>query len=120
GFEAPAQRWGRGHRGVDLATPHGTGVRAAAEGVVVFAGRVVDRPVVSIDHPDGVRTTYEPVDPAVRPGQRVGAGTLIGNLASTDTGAHCDEHCLHWGARTGPDAYLDPLLLLRSEPVPVR
>lgn len=119
-FEPPDQVWAPGHRGVDLGSVAGAPVHAAAEGVVAFAGRVVDRPVVSIDHPDGIRTTYEPVDPAVRAGEHVVAGAVIGHLTQADTGPHCDSDCLHWGARTGPDEYLDPLLLLGGGPVVIR
>lgn len=107
GFDPPAQRWLAGHRGVDLeaaASP----VRAAADGMVVFAGPVAGRPVVSVQHADGVRTTYEPVSPAVSAGQPVRGGEVLGTLAG---GGHC-AGCLHWGARRGTDDYLDPLSLL--------
>ena len=40
------------------------------------------RPVVSIDHADGLRTTYEPVDPSVGAGQRVTRGSPIGTLVA--------------------------------------
>lgn len=111
-FAPPAVPWGSGHRGVDLALSPGSPVLAAADGIVAFAGTVVDRPLVSVDHADGIRTTYEPVVPAVAAGAPVRRGDRIGTLAA----GHCDEGCLHLGARTGPDRYLDPLLLLR-EPV---
>jgi murein DD-endopeptidase MepM/ murein hydrolase activator NlpD len=116
-FTAPAQPWGSGHRGVDLAHGSGSAVRAAADGVVVFAGRVVDRPVVSVQHADGVRTTYEPVSPAVSAGDRVRRGEVLGLLES----GHCPvwelTTCLHWGARTGPQSYVDPMGLLGLEVV---
>src|SRR5918996_1070897 len=57
-FEPPVGPYGAGHRGIDIAVPPGTPVRAAAEGVVAFAGLVAGGGFVSIDHPDGVRTTY--------------------------------------------------------------
>src|SRR3954452_8447717 len=68
-FDAPSPNWNRGHRGVDLAGTPGQAVYAAAEGTVVFAGRLVDRPLVSIAHPGGLRTSYEPVEAVVRAGQ---------------------------------------------------
>lgn len=111
-FDGPEVPWARGHRGVDLALPPDAEVHAAADGVVAFAGTVVDRPVISIAHPDGLRTTYEPVVPLVARGQTVRGGDVIGHLAAA-TG-HCEAaSCLHWGARRGPDEYVDPLLLLR-------
>src|ERR1700742_293144 len=70
-FDAPSPNWTRGHRGVDLSGVPGKPVYAAAAGTVVFAGELAGRPLVSIAHPGGLRTTYEPVRPAVRPGQLV-------------------------------------------------
>ena len=111
-FEAPPHPYGQGHRGVDLAGTPGSPVLAAGEGVVAFAGMVAGRPVVSIDHPDGLRTTYEPVDASVGAGQTVARGSTIGTLADGHPGCAAGA-CLHWGLRRG-DAYLDPLVLLRS------
>jgi murein DD-endopeptidase MepM/ murein hydrolase activator NlpD len=108
-FDPPAQPWQAGHRGVDLSAATADPVFAPADGVVVFAGRVVDRGVVSIDH-GGIRTTYEPVDPAVDQGSAVTRGSVIGQLG---TGAHCSARCLHWGAMLA-DEYIDPLTLLRN------
>jgi len=109
-FDPPDQPWLAGHRGVDLRAQVGQAVLAAGSGRVAFAGVVVDRPVVSIDHPGGLRTTYEPVNPAVVAGQEVRAGEEIGTLDAGN--GHCDHACVHWGARTGPEAYIDPLGLL--------
>ena len=113
-FAAPPERWAAGHRGVDLALPAEAEVLAAGDGVVAFAGRVAGRGVVSVDHADGVRTTYEPVTGAVSRGERVSAGQAVGTLEAV--GHHCtDEPCLHWGARRGRDDYLDPLGLLEED-----
>jgi murein DD-endopeptidase MepM/ murein hydrolase activator NlpD len=109
-FDPPATVYGPGHRGVDLAGTAGTVVLAAGAGVVAFAGAVAGRPVVSVDHPDGVRTTYEPVLPGVAAGQVVGRGSPLGVLQPGHPGCGSDT-CLHWGARVG-ETYLDPLLLL--------
>lgn len=108
-FAPPVQRWQAGHRGVDLAA---TGaVRAAGSGVVVFAGRVGGRSVITVSH-GRLRTTYEPVEAAVEVGQSVTAGQLLGAIGS---GGHCSRRCLHWGLLAGDD-YLDPLLLITSGP----
>lgn len=118
GFDAPRPDWQRGHRGVDLAGVSGQPVYAAAAGTVVYAGRLAGRPVVSVAHPGGLRTSYEPVSAAVRPGQRVRAGVVIGSLVAGHPG--CATACLHWGAMWGPAAradYVDPLGLLASTPV---
>jgi murein DD-endopeptidase MepM/ murein hydrolase activator NlpD len=110
-FEAPARAYGPGHRGADLLGAPGAPVLAAANGVVAFAGMVAGRPVVSIDHADGLRTTYEPVDPSVGAGQAVARGSPIGTLLGGHAGCPAGA-CLHWGLRRG-ETYLDPLLLLR-------
>ena len=110
-FRPPRVRWGAGHRGVDLAAAVGTQIRAAGAGTVVYAGTLAGRGVVWIQHSPSLRTTYEPVGPTVVAGDSVGAGTLIGALQ----GGHLSclpASCLHWGARAGPDDYLDPMLLL--------
>jgi len=114
-YEPPPERWAAGHRGADLAMGDGAPVLAAADGVVVFAGSVAGRGIVSIDHADGIRTTYEPVSAVVRRGAGVTRGDAIGTLAGL---GHCaPELCLHWGARRGRDDYLDPLSLVTAEVV---
>src|SRR4029453_11398042 len=70
-FDAPSPNWNRGHRGVDLAGVPGQPVYAAGAGTVVFAGELAGRTLVSIAHPGGLRTTYEPMRPSVRVGQLV-------------------------------------------------
>ncbi len=109
-FHPPPHPYGPGHRGADLAGAPGAPVLAAGDGVVVFAGMVAGRPVVSVDHAGGLRTTYEPVDPSVAAGQRVTRGSPLGTLAPGH--AECPvAACLHWGVRRG-ETYLDPLSLL--------
>lgn len=113
GWEPPATEYGRGHRGVDLAAPPGSVVRAAAPGRVSFAGRVAGRGVIAVelagtgDPP--LRTTYEPVRGTVEKGDEVAAGEALGVL-ELPTG-HCRGSCLHWGLLRA-EAYLDPLSLL--------
>lgn len=111
-FDPPARDWLPGHRGVDLRGTPGQPVLTAGDGVVVFAGPVAGRPVVSVDHANGLRTTYEPVTAGVRVGERVTRGAEIGVLVAGHEG--CADACLHWGVRRGRDHYLDPLALVRS------
>ncbi|MGW4020751.1 M23 family metallopeptidase [Streptomyces sp. NPDC005009] len=113
GWEPPATVYGRGHRGVDLAAPPGTPVRAVAAGRVSFAGRVAGKGVVSVeltgtgDPP--LRTTYEPVRASVTEDDEVAAGEVIGTVEPT--GSHCTAPCVHWGLLRN-DTYLNPLALL--------
>jgi murein DD-endopeptidase MepM/ murein hydrolase activator NlpD len=101
-WRAPAGPFGAGNRGVDLAAEPGEPVRAAAAGVVAFAGAIAGRHHVVVVHPDGLRTTYAFLQAhLVARGDRVGQGTVVGTAAGA----------VHFGVRDG-DRYLDPMLLL--------
>ena len=113
-FDAPEPNWLRGHRGVDLAGRVDQPVYAAGPARVVFAGMLANRPVISLAHPGGLRTSYEPVRPVVRVGQLVDQVGPIGTLQPGHPGCAAPA-CLHWGAMWGPASaadYLDPLGLL--------
>jgi murein DD-endopeptidase MepM/ murein hydrolase activator NlpD len=111
-FAPPAHPWQPGNRGVDLAAYAGEPVFAAGEGVVVYAGMLAGRGVISISH-GAIRSTYEPVDPAVGTGERVSAGQLIGLVSTAADDCGPRGSCLHWGAlRDG--SYIDPMGLLRA------
>lgn len=119
GFDAPRPDWQRGHRGVDLAGAPGQPVFSAGRGTVVFAGLLAGRPVISVDHAGGLRTSYEPVEAVVRPGQLVDGASPLGRLVSGHPGCPAAA-CLHWGAMWGPAQradYVDPLGLLADTPV---
>ncbi|WP_235428908.1 M23 family metallopeptidase [Corynebacterium argentoratense] len=81
---------------------------AAEDGVVAFAGVAVGVPTVSIQHADGIRTTYQPVLASVSEGQFVSSGESIGFLVT-----HPRHEGLHWGARIGKKDYINPLSLLK-------
>ncbi|MFJ3958638.1 M23 family metallopeptidase [Arthrobacter sp. NPDC090010] len=112
-FDPPAKPWLSGHRGVDLATPDGIGatILSPADGVVSFRGTVVDRPVVTVDHGHGIKSSFEPVRSDLEPGTRIRQGQRIGSLA----GAHCAAlSCVHWGVRVD-GTYVDPLRFLLDD-----
>lgn len=106
-YIAPATPYAAGHRGIDIRAVEGVEVRAPAAGVVHFAGWVVDRPVISLRHPGGVLSSFEPVQPVVATGDRVARGQVIGMLQP----GHCATPCLHLGARIDGE-YVNPLLFL--------
>lgn len=112
-YSAPAERWGVGHRGIDIAAAVGSTVLAPDDGEVHFAGVVVDRAVLSIRHSGGVVSSYEPVSSALVAGDRVGRGDVIGELAAGPW--HCASACLHLGVRRHGE-YVSPLLYLGSLP----
>lgn len=105
-FDPPDKPWMSGHRGVDLGpASDGAPVTAPSDGVVTFAGVVVDRPVLTVDHGNGLRSSFEPLTSELRPGDPVLKGQVIGTLAP----GHCGSvACLHWGVRRGED-YVNPL-----------
>ena len=130
-FEKPAQRWSAGHRGVDLAVPENDRrVYAPAPGKVVFSGTIVNRKVLVIAHPDGRRSTFEPMDEALPVGTTVAAGEVIGTVAVTAGSTserpyrRCTTVCLYWGVRQGgargdgsgkTAEYINPMSLLGSK-----
>jgi len=113
-FEPPPQPWAAGHRGVDLLADVGAAVRSPAAGTVSFAGDVAGRGVVTIVHPEGLRSSVEPVKTEVDVGTVVVGGELVGVIEAR--ASHCaPSSCLHWGVRDA-HGYVDPLLLLRGGP----
>jgi murein DD-endopeptidase MepM/ murein hydrolase activator NlpD len=110
GFDPPEQPYGTGHRGIDIGADPGTPVRAAEDGVVAFAGPIGGSLFVSLDHADGIRTTYSWLSTvAVSRGQEVLRGAILG----TTGGGHprVEPPHLHFGARIG-ETYIDPMTLL--------
>ena len=100
-FRPPAGPYGPGNRGLEYATEAGTPASAIGAGVVVFAGPVAGRGVVSVVHPDGLRSSLTGlVAVLVRTGQVVGPGTTVGTTGTR----------LHLGVRVR-DRYIDPAQL---------
>lgn len=87
------------------ASAEGAPVRSPAAGTISFVGVVVDRPVITIDHGGGLRSSFEPVDSTLVPGTVVAKGQVIGTALQ----GHCaTPACIHWGVRSGED-YVNPL-----------
>ncbi|MEB3290660.1 MAG: peptidoglycan DD-metalloendopeptidase family protein [Leptolyngbya sp.] len=105
-------RWGRMHRGIDVAGPVGTPVVAAATGVVVRSGWNSGGygNMVDIRHPDGSLTRYAHNSRLlVREGQQVAQGQQIAEMGSTgrSTGPHLHfEIHLPGSGTVNPMAYL--------------
>lgn len=116
GWEAPADDYAAGHRGIDVAASIGTPAVAVASGTVSFAGSVAGRGVVSIDHGGGLVSTLDSVDPSVSTGDEVDQGSTVGTVSV----GHCPASapCLHLGARVD-GRYVDPLPYLPAAEWPV-
>ncbi|MGK7874147.1 MAG: peptidoglycan DD-metalloendopeptidase family protein [Xenococcaceae cyanobacterium] len=106
------RRWGRMHKGVDIAGPIGTPIISAAPGEVVSAGWNSGGygNLVKVKHPDGSLTLYAHNSRIlVRRGQRVDQGQQIAEMGSTgySTGPHLhfEVHPAGRGA-VNPMAYL--------------
>jgi murein DD-endopeptidase MepM/ murein hydrolase activator NlpD len=125
GFDLPTGPYGAGHRGIDIAAPVGTEVRAPAPGAVSFAGRVGGQLYVTLDHGGGLQSTYSFLSVAlVRKGDTVIEGTPIalsglGHPGSTT--AHLHLGVKFAGSYVDPMAYLSPgsvVDLIRLAPMP--
>lgn len=103
GFRPPDEVWQAGNRGIDFGTAAGDDVMAAAAGRVVFAGPVGGALHVTIEHSDGLRTTYSFLEEiSVRRGEKVGVGDVVGTAGGA----------FHFGVRAPDGTYLDPVALL--------
>jgi murein DD-endopeptidase MepM/ murein hydrolase activator NlpD len=105
-------RWGRMHRGIDIAAPVGTPIFAAAPGVVIKAGwnKGGYGNLVDIQHADGSLTRYaHNYRLLVQPGQFVDQGQQISLMGSTgrSTGPH-----LHFEVHPGGKGAINPIALL--------
>lgn len=115
-WEAPADDYAAGHRGLDVPAALGTPAIAVAAGTVTFAGPVAGRPVVTIDHGSGLVSTLDSVSPVVHAGDSVEQGAVVGHVAV----GHCPaaDPCVHLGARVD-DRYVDPAPYLPAAAWPV-
>lgn len=103
----PIRKFSRFHRGVDLAAPENSHVRAVVEGRVVFAGTYAGfGKLVTVQHGRGFTSLYAHLaEISVNVGDKIPAGAIIGRVGSTGlaTGPH-----LHFEWRRNGVA-VDPL-----------
>lgn len=105
-------RWGRMHKGVDIAGPVGTPIVAAADGVVTYAGWNSGGYgyLVEVQHPDGSLTLYAHNNRVlVQVGQQVAQGQQISEMGSTgySTGPH-----LHFEIHPSGKGAVNPMAYL--------
>ena len=116
----PVLRIVRPHLGIDYRAAAGSPVVAVANGAVVSAGWNGDAGLmVHLRHASGYETFYMHLSSiAVRAGQRVGQGDLIGKVGTSglSTGPHLDYRVKRNGS------YVNPLQLYKTfppgEPIP--
>jgi len=98
------------HTGLDIVAPKGTRVLAPADGIVVKASRETGYGnVVYVSHGNGVTTRYAHLDGfAVRPGQNVNRGDVLGFIGDTgrSLGAHLHYEVLVNNTKVDPTQYI--------------
>jgi murein DD-endopeptidase MepM/ murein hydrolase activator NlpD len=118
----PILGYARAHNGVDYYAPMGAPVNSVAPGVVTLAGWMNGGGrTVKVRHSNGYETEYLHLSSiAVRAGQRIGQGDLVGTVGKTGlaTGVH-----LHYGMKK-EGRYVNPVIEHRNmppgEPVPAQ
>lgn len=109
----------RMHKGVDIAAPTGTGVFAAAEGVVLRTGYEAGGygNFVEVKHPNGMTTLYAHLSridvgsgTELTPGQRLG---LVGSTGYS-TGPHLHFEVRRKGAQINPTRILGRSFSVRA------
>jgi murein DD-endopeptidase MepM/ murein hydrolase activator NlpD len=103
------RRWGRMHKGIDIAGPVGTPIEAAADGTVIAAGWHSGGygNLVEIRHIDGTTTRYGHNSRlSVSVGQTVRQGQQVAEMGSTgnSTGSH-----LHFEIRPSGGSAVNPM-----------
>ena len=104
-------RWGKLHKGIDIARPSSPTIKAADNGVVVSAGwdnggygnKIV------INHQNGFQTVYAHLSSiGVKAGQTVEKGSVIGVMGATGdaTGVHLHFEVYKNGALQDPLSYI--------------
>lgn len=107
------QRWGRGHKGIDIGAPKGTSIRAVAAGTVTLAksggyngGYGI---YLKINHGNGIESLYGHCSALnVKQGQKVSQGQVIAFVGSTgrSTGNHLHLEIRINGTAYNPQNYL--------------
>ena len=110
-FRPPSDPYGPGNRGIEYRTSPGEVVRAGAAGRVSFAGAVAGSLYVTVDHGDGVVSSYSYL---ARISVRVGSPVVQGEVVGI-TG----ERLFHFSVRVNGE-YVDPAGFIGKPRVRVR
>lgn len=107
------KRGRRQHQGIDIRAPRGTEIRAAAPGIVEFAGSKRGYGYLVVIRHAKKKTAYAHLSSVnVSRGEEVDYSTIIGKVGTTGnaTGPH-----LHFETRTLEDRAFDPMTLLSRD-----
>lgn len=99
------------HKGIDLAAPPGTPIRATGDGIVTFAGRSGNYGLlIRVEHLGRISTTYAHLEKIyVRKGQSVSRNQQIGAMGSTgaSTGPHLHYEIVVDGKMINPMKFIE-------------
>lgn len=103
-------RWGKMHKGLDIARPSDLTIKAVDNGKIIFAGNSgAYGNKIEIDHGNGMKTIYAHLDSiSVSKGQTVSQGQKIGIMGTTgrSTGVHLHIELYENGNLKNPLDYL--------------
>jgi hypothetical protein len=103
-------RWGKMHKGIDIAANLGATINAALDGTVSYAGwQDGYGNVIKMDHVDSIETTYAHCSSiTVKKGEVVRKGEKIGEVGSTgnSTGPHLHFEVRENGEPKNPENYI--------------
>lgn len=132
GYRGTASGGGRQHNGIDLANHDGGFIYAAGDGRIVSADyRGGYGNYIEIDHGNGVQTRYAhlvEIDPNLRPGEHITAGTPMGRMGMTGnaTGVHLHYEVVVDGLMVDPINYgapqafvTTPVTQTYQQPIPI-
>lgn len=98
------------HMGIDIAAPNGTDIKAAADGIITYAGWMSGYGnLVIISHENGIQTYYGHCSKLyVSKSEEVTAGEVIAAVGSTgnSTGNHLHFEIRKNGSQINPQKYL--------------
>ncbi|MFJ7365952.1 peptidoglycan DD-metalloendopeptidase family protein [Peribacillus frigoritolerans] len=104
------QRWGKLHKGIDIARPATRTIRAADHGIIETAGNSGGYGnKITINHNNGYKTVYAHLDSIdVKAGQKIEKGMKIGMMGSTghSTGVHLHFEIYKNGSLVNPLNYI--------------
>lgn len=113
-YLAPASKYGSGHRGVDFQLAPYSEINSPADGTLVFAGKVVNRNVVTLRTESGL-ASFEPACTNFSIGEQIKQGEPFAFhcQAGPDYEYHC-QNCVHFSARD-EYGYLSPMQLIEPQ-----
>ncbi|MFJ7310283.1 peptidoglycan DD-metalloendopeptidase family protein [Peribacillus frigoritolerans] len=104
------QRWGKLHKGIDIARPATRAITAADHGIIETAGNSGGYGnKITINHNNGYKTVYAHLDSIdVKAGQKIEKGMKIGMMGSTghSTGVHLHFEIYKNGSLVNPLNYI--------------